>query len=69
MPGASFSFDTLDFSLATLDNSPYFTLAFREKEKNWVDKQVAIYNSGFREPFGIYSISYRFTIQGSVKNR
>ncbi len=69
LPGASFSFDTLDFSLATLDNSPYFTLAFREKEKSWVDKQVAIYNSGFREPFGIYSISYRFTIQGSVKNR
>ncbi len=69
LPGASFAFDTLDFSAATLDNSPYFTLSFREKEKNWIEKQIAMYSEGFREPFGIYSLSYRFTVQGRIKNR
>ncbi len=69
LPGASFAFDTLDFSATTLDNSPYFTLSFREKEKNWIEKQIAVYSEGFREPFGIYSLSYRFTVQGRIKNR
>ena len=69
LPGSTFSFDSLDFSAMTLDNSPYFTLSFREKEKNWIEKQVAMYTDAFRGPFGLYSVSYRFTVQGRIKNR
>ena len=69
LPGASFGFDSLDFSEMTLDNAPYFTLAFREKEKHWIEKQIAMYSDTYRGPFGIYSISYRFTIHGGIKNR
>ena len=69
LPGSTFSFDSLDFTSMTLDNSPYFTLAFREKEKNWIEKQVAMYTDAFRGPFGIYSVSYRYTVQSGIKNR
>ncbi|MBP3606628.1 MAG: leucine-rich repeat domain-containing protein [Clostridia bacterium] len=69
IPGSTFGFDTLDFTAMTLDNSPYFTLAFREKEKNWIEKQVAMHATDFRGPFGVYSISYRYTVHGGVKNR
>lgn len=69
LPGSTFGFDSLDFTSMTLDNSPYFTLAFREREKNWIEKQVAMYTDAFRGPFGIYSISYRYTVQSGIKNR
>ena len=69
LPGSTFSFDSLDFAAMTLDNSPYFTLSFREKEKNWIEKQVAMYTTAFRGPFGLYSVSYRYTVQGRIKNR
>ena len=69
IPGSTFGFDSLDFTAMTLDNSPYFTLAFREKEKNWIEKQVAMHTDSFRGPFGVYSISYRYMIHGGVKNR
>ncbi len=69
LPGSTFGFDSLDFTSMTLDNSPYFTLAFREKEKNWIEKQVAMYTDAFRGPFGIYSVSYRYTVQSGIKNR
>ncbi len=69
IPGSTFGFDSLDFTAMTLDNSPYFTLAFREKEKNWIEKQIAMHTDSFRGPFGVYSISYRYMIHGGVKNR
>jgi hypothetical protein len=69
LPGSTFSFDSLDFAAMTLDNSPYFTLSFREKEKNWIEKQVTMYTTAFRGPFGLYSVSYRYTVQGRIKNR
>ena len=69
LPGSTFGFDSLDFTAMTLDNSPYFTLSFKEKEKCWIEKQVAMYSETFRGPFGLYSVSYRYTVQGSIKNR
>ncbi len=69
LPGASFSFDSLDFTAMTLDSSPYFTLTSKEREKNWIEKQIAIHSDSFRGPFGVYSISYRYTVHGSIKNR
>ena len=69
LPGSTFSFDSMDFTAMTLDNSPYFTLSFKEKEKNWIEKQVAMYSEAFRGPFGLYSVSYRYTVQGRIKNR
>ncbi|MBR2324648.1 MAG: leucine-rich repeat protein [Clostridia bacterium] len=69
LQGASFSFDSLDFTAMTMESSPYFTLNFKEKEKNWIEKQVAMHSDSFCGPFGIYSISYRYTIHGGIKNR
>jgi hypothetical protein len=69
LPGSTFGFDSMDFTAMTLDNSPYFTLSFKEKEKCWIEKQVAMYSETFRGPFGLYSVSYRYTVQGGIKNR
>lgn len=41
--------------------------AVKEKEKRWVEKQYMISSDGFCAPFGIYSMSYRFTIAGRIK--
>ncbi len=66
-PGSEMNFADLDFSLFTTDSGSSYTLPFGEKEKNWVEKQIAIYSDRFRSPLGIYSIAYRYTVKGRIK--
>ena len=42
-------------------------LSFKEKEKNWIEKQVAIHSKDFGAPFGISEILYGFTVKGRIK--
>ncbi|MBR2342720.1 MAG: leucine-rich repeat protein [Clostridia bacterium] len=67
LPGGELDFDQLDFSSLTFFFGDYFSLPVNEKEKNWVEKQIAISSDGFASPIGIYSITYRYTVKGKIK--
>ncbi|MBQ8720371.1 MAG: leucine-rich repeat domain-containing protein [Clostridia bacterium] len=66
--GGDFCFTDMDFTRFSFENAESFTLAFREKEKRWVEKQVEIYSEELDSPIGVYMIAYRFTVRGKVKN-
>ena len=39
----------------------------REITRNWVDKQYSFVSDGFCEPFGLYEISYLYTVIGRIR--
>lgn len=39
----------------------------RENFRRWYEKQLYFYTDGYCEPFGIYSASFRYTVQGKLK--
>jgi hypothetical protein len=42
-------------------------VVLRELTRNWVDKQYSFVSDGFREPFGLYEISYLYTVKGKIR--
>ena len=60
------NFDLENIGLLTTDSN---ILAIKEKTKKWVEKQYRIMSGEHNKPFGLYSITYRYTIAGEVKNR
>lgn len=42
-------------------------VVLRELTRNWVDKQYSFVSDGFREPFGLYEISYLYTVNGKIR--
>lgn len=42
-------------------------LVLRELTRNWVDKQYLFISEGFREPFGLYEVSYHYTVKGKIR--
>ena len=67
-PNSVPDFSDLCFSSLTLDCEETVSLPISEKEKNWIDKEIAVYCDDFRSPIGIYSISYRYTPKGRIKH-
>lgn len=65
--GGELDFYDIDFSSLDVFTSPHQTLPFGEKEKRWVEKQIALYSADFRRPIGIYSASFRFVTAGRIK--
>ena len=63
------TFDEIDFANLGLLTSDSAILAIKEKTKKWVEKQYQIIGKGFNMPWGFYSITYRYFIQGEVKNK
>lgn len=61
-------FEDMDFTSFSFINSDYSTIAIKEKEKNWIEKQLQVSSQRFRSPFGICTQSYRFTVKGRIKN-
>ena len=59
-------FDFANLGLLTTDSN---ILAIKEKTKKWVEKQYMFHSDRSNQPFGIYSITYRYNIVGEVKNR
>lgn len=59
-------FDFANLGLLTTDSN---ILAIKEKTKKWVEKQYFFRSDQANQPFGIYSITYRYNIVGEVKNR
>lgn len=63
------TFDALDFENLGLLTADSVILAIKEKTKKWVEKQYEFRNDKPNQPFGIYSIAYRYIISGEVKNK
>ncbi len=68
LPSSSIDFSETDFSSLSFFNADTLIIPLREKEKGWTEKEISIYSDAFSSPFGIYSITYRFSIKGRIKN-
>ncbi len=68
LPDSALNFAEFDFENLSFANLEYATLALKEREKGWLEKNVAFYSEKYSSPFGIYSIIYRFTVKGKIKN-
>ena len=53
-----------DFSNASFMTSDEVILPAREKKRRWVEKQYYFFSDGYCQPFGIYYITYRYTVSG-----
>lgn len=61
-------FEDLDFSAFSFVSSDYSTVAVKEKEKGWIEKQLQVSSDKFNSPFGLCSQAYRYTVKGRIKN-
>lgn len=68
-PAGALAFDTLDFGNGPLTAESVFTIPLAEKEKRWVEKQISLFSEEYCAPFGIYTIAYRFSINGGIKKK
>ena len=66
-PGMNFSFTDVNFSALTFSTTDTYTVPVSEKSKGWVEKQISLYSDGFRAPFGVFTLAYRFTVRGKIK--
>ncbi|MBQ1260490.1 MAG: leucine-rich repeat domain-containing protein [Clostridia bacterium] len=69
LPGGELDFCELDFSTFSLLTGTTFTVPIAEKEKGWVEKQLALWSDRCFSPFGVYSLTYRFTVKGRIKKQ
>ena len=67
-PSSAVGFDDFDFSSMPWYTSRYASVALPENEKRWIEKQITLTAERFASPISIYSISYRYTIKGKIKN-
>lgn len=67
-PRADGDFGSFDFNSPLFATSKYTSTALPEKEKRWVEKQIILSSDKFRSPISVYSITYRYTIKGKIKN-
>ena len=68
LPDSALNFSELDFENLSFANLEYATLSLREKERGWLEKNIAFHSQKYSSPFGIYSILYRFTVKGKIKH-
>lgn len=61
------SFADVDFARTGYDGTGGITVPIMEKEKKWVEKQLYLYSDEYAQPFGIFSLAYRFYIAGRIK--
>lgn len=62
-----FSFDDMDFDNFTFNSDDDSIIVVKDKKKKWVEKQFLLRSDGYLAPFGLYSLSYNYEIQGRVK--
>lgn len=67
-PAIGGDFENFDFSVAPWYVGQYSSYALSEREKRWIEKQITLTSSTFASPISLYSISYRYTIKGRIKN-
>ena len=67
-PMVASGFDNFDFTSAPWYTGRYTSVALNENEKRWIEKQISLTSECFSSPISVYSISYRYTIKGKIKN-
>ena len=67
-PGAISGFDDFDFTEAPWYTGRYASVALPENEKKWIEKQITLSASAYASPISVYTVSYRYTIKGKIKN-
>ena len=68
LPYHSNGFESFDFTAMPWAVSKYASTAMPEKKKGWIEKQVNLVASSYASPISVYSISYRYTLRGKIKN-
>ena len=68
LPASSMGFDSFSFTNTPWNTGRYGSVALSENEKRWIEKQITLSSQSFESPIAIYSISYRYTIKGKIKN-
>ena len=68
LPPTSVGFDSFSFTNTPWNTGRYGSVALSENEKRWIEKQITLSSNSFESPISIYSISYRYTIKGKIKN-
>ena len=68
VPNAEIDFSCFNFAYLAFETASHFTIPISEKEKNWIEKEIAI-SSTEGAPIAIYSMSYRFTVKGRIKTK
>ena len=61
------SFYDVDFANFSFEDNYRSTYSSSEKLKRWGEKQMYFYSDGFRQPFGIYGISYCYSFAGRLR--
>ena len=61
------SFHDLHFDSFSFNTSDSVTVSSRIDPKRWTEQQFTVYSETYRAPLGIYSISYRFKMNGRIK--
>ena len=67
-PDVGNDFSDLDFSYSPWYVNRYASVSLPENEKRWIEKQIILTSQCFASPISVYSISYRYTIKGKIKN-
>jgi hypothetical protein len=62
--------DFIEFDFASLALCPEMdhTVAVAEKEKGWVEKDIAIYSDMPSAPLSVMGIAFRYKIKGRIKH-
>lgn len=68
-PGGEMNFAEINFDTLSANTGDSFTVPINERERGWIEKQITLYSEDFAAPFGIYSISYRFSVKGKIKKQ
>lgn len=67
-PAVGNGFEDFNFDTSPWYKSRYTSTALSENEKRWIEKQIILTSRCFASPISLYSISYRYTIKGKIKN-
>ena len=62
-----FNLSDTDFSAFSFATHEGVAVRLPEREKRWNEKQYKIYSNEFMRPFGVYEISYDYTVAGRIK--
>lgn len=67
--GGGVSFDTADFRTLSFGEGGLSTVALKERNRGWVEKQYRMYTRTFGVAFGLNRLAYSYRVSGNVKNK
>lgn len=65
--GSSFDFSGFDFSNFSFTENETNFVKLPELTRNWINKQYFFYSNGYKEPFGLYELSYIYYVKGKIR--